>query len=215
VKELTTMLHIPPGFTEEQVMADIEKAVNGLVSSFSFGYYDENDLRQEGFIYACEVLPKFDPQNSKKCSLSNFLRIAIRRRFLNLRRDKLHRNSPPCLSCKFHSNDECSKFDDQAECSKWTGWNERNQSKRSLVEPGDASKLTQTAKSQSSPCNKLFREELLQYVSDNISLSFRADYCRFIEGAKLTKSKRDAVVAEIRSIIEEVVDVNEIETWCN
>ncbi len=212
------MMHLPDGYTEDEVLACITKAVNGLVSNFRFGYYDEEDLKQEGFLYAYEALPKYNPDNTKGCGLTNFLRVAIRNKFLNLRRNKLYRNSPPCLSCPFLVGDNgCSEFEDKNECSRWSGWNTRNQAKRSLVESCDVSKITHvTLEEELDVCNSLSQTELLQYVSDRIPLVFRADYRRFIEGARLNKHRKEAVVNIIRCIAWEILDdEDQVEVWQN
>ncbi len=207
------MMYLPDGYTEDEVLECIQRAVNGLVSNFHFGYFDEDDLRQEGFIFACEALPRFDPNNAKGCGLTNFLRIHVRNKFLNLRRDKFHRNSPPCLVCPFQVADNvCSEFEDSIECSKWIGWNVRNQAKRSLVESCDASKVTHIAPiEESDVCTRLSHAELLRCVSNKIPLALRADYCRLLEGARLSKPRREIVVAAVRVIAEELLHDDEIE----
>jgi hypothetical protein len=55
---------IPPGKTEEEVLKAIEKAVNILAPSFVFGPYDIDDIKQQGFEFALEVLEKekYDPE---------------------------------------------------------------------------------------------------------------------------------------------------------
>jgi len=201
-------MYLPDGLSEDEVLAAINKALDSLVSHFRFGYYDEDDLRQEGFIFACEALPRFDPDNERKCSLENFLRIHVRNRFLNLRRDKLHRNSPPCLNCCFSTNNqECAEFSDKHECPKWSGWYGRNQAKRSLVESCDASKVTHvTPIEELDVCARLSRAELLQHVSESIPLALRADYCRFLDGARLSKPRREAVIEAVREIVGELTD---------
>lgn len=207
------MMTIPEGFTEAEVLDAINRAINSLASNFSFGYYDEDDMKQEGFIFACEALPRFDPNNERGCGLENFLRIHIRNRFLNLRRDKLHRNSPPCLNCPFRNEHGCAEFEDKSECPKWSGWNSRNQAKRSLVESCDATRVTYVTQSEDNDvCSRLSRTELLQRVSEQIPLALRADYRRLIEGARLSKPRREAVVEAVRSIIGESID-GQTETW--
>jgi len=199
------MMYLPDGYTEDEVLDCIQRAVNSLVSNFCFGYFDTDDLKQEGFIFACEALPRFDPDNPKKCGLTNFLRVHVRNKFLNLRRDKLHRNSPPCLSCLFTNlRAECVEFEDKSECPKWEGWNTRNQAKRSLVESCDISKITHVVPvEESDVCTRLSRAELCQRVSEQIPLALRADYCRLLEGARLSKPKREAVITAVRELLHD------------
>jgi len=200
------MITVPEGYTEQEVLDAIDGAVRSLSSSFSFGYFDEGDMFQEGFIFACDALPRFNPNNKQKCGLKNFLRVHVRNQFINLRRNKLHRNSPPCSSCQHNDDHKCEQYNDRSECPKWAGWYSRNQAKRSLVESCDASKVTHvTPMDELDVCSKLSRSELLQRVSNEIPLDMRGDYCRLIEGAKLTKPRREAVVKVVRELLGDVI----------
>jgi DNA-directed RNA polymerase specialized sigma24 family protein len=210
-------MFVPEGYTEDEVMAAIEKSLNSLVSNFSFGYYDKDDMYQEGFIFAHEALPKYDPDNTQGCSLASFLRMAIRSRFLSLRRDKFHRNTPPCSTCVFKADDAdkgCKEFDDKYECPKWSGWNARNQAKRSLVESCDVEKITNNTPIDSDDvCTSLSRAELVRHISSKIPLALRADYRRLLDGAKLNKGRTDKVLAAVRDIVGELTNGKEIEAW--
>ena len=81
-------MQIPKGMTEEQVVDVINGVVNILAYNFKFGYFDLDDMKQQGRMYAIEALPRFNPDVG---NLHNFLRSHIRNRFLNLHRDKLSR----------------------------------------------------------------------------------------------------------------------------
>lgn len=200
-------MHVPPGMTEEQVTTSIMRAVAGLADQFKFGYFDGTDMEQEGFIFGMECLPAFDPNHESKCSLESFVRNHVRRRFLNLRRNKLRRNAPPCLNCPLFNPDlksECEDFEDKNECSKWAGWNKRNMAKSSLMEACDVSKVSHSMSDGMDDTEQsLLSAELFDYVSKRIPLSLRADYRRFVEGAKLNKARETAVLDEIRNIIRE------------
>ena len=92
-------MKIPKGMTEEQVLEAIENVVNSLARNFRFGYFDTEDMKQEGRVYAIEGITKYNP---KVGPLENFLRTHIRNRFINLRRNKLTRYQPPCVDCPFY-----------------------------------------------------------------------------------------------------------------
>jgi len=210
-------MHIPEGYTEEQVLTSLENALDTVAPSFPFGYFEEEDIRQEGFLEALQILPKYDPKHKSSCSLQSFLITALRRRFINLHRNKLYRNTPPCLTCSLFDKGarECTVYeeDNKEECSKWLGWYNRNQAKRSLMESCDSSKVTHMMHGENTDvCTQLSTAELMQYVSSKISLANRADYCRFIEGARLSKQRREAVVDEVRKIVGELTN-GEFETW--
>ena len=73
---------------EEQVLTAIENVVNALARNFRFGYFDTDDMKQQGRMYALEGIPKYNPEVGP---LENFLRTHIRNRFINLKRNKLTR----------------------------------------------------------------------------------------------------------------------------
>ena len=128
-------MQIPPGMTEEEVIEVINRILSTLSYNFKFGYFGIDDMKQEGWVYAIEALPKYNPEIAP---LENFLRTHIRNRFLNLKRDKLSRHQPPCPACPFYdpecrvSINKCSAFEDKSECDKWSGWEKRNFSKKNL-----------------------------------------------------------------------------------
>src|SRR5690348_1481836 len=109
---------VPPGMTEAEVLEAIEKAVNALASSFTFGIYDIDDIKQQGRLYALQALAteKYDPSRP----LPNFLYAHIRNRLINLKRDKLHRNDPPCKECA--SGEPCQP---DGHCKKFLEWRKR------------------------------------------------------------------------------------------
>lgn len=208
-------MYLPEGYTEEQVLADLDGALNSLAHSFRFGYFDEDDIRQEGFLIALGALPDFDPNHKSGCSLQSFLRTHLRRRFINLHRDKLHRNTPPCSNCHYFTEDgpTCEKFPDMNECPKWSGWQSRNQAKRSLMESCDVSKVIPVAHIDSEDAyDKLSRHELVQHISNNIPMALRADYRRFLDGARLSKKRREAVLEAIHALTGELTH-GDFETW--
>ena len=52
------MVQIPKGMTEEEVLSIIESVVNVLAFNFKFGYFDLDDMKQQGRMYALEALPR-------------------------------------------------------------------------------------------------------------------------------------------------------------
>lgn len=195
-------MYIPEGYTEKQVIDTITKVLQYLSPNYSFGYYDEDDMAQEGFIFAMEAMPRFD--QSKNVSLQTFISRHVRNRFLNMLRNKLFRYTPPCLECeKFDViKGVCVEHDSRCFCERWNKWESRNDAKRSLMEFSDG----HTAEEETFENDMhviVDGKELLEYVSERISLCDRADFIRFIEGAKLKKSRRVDIADKIREIVRE------------
>jgi len=69
---------------DNNVMEIIESIINMIAPSFTFSYYDVDDIKQEARIFALEALKRFDPE---KGELRTFLLTHIKNRLINLRRD--------------------------------------------------------------------------------------------------------------------------------
>ena len=52
-------MQVPKGLTEEEVLEIISRAVAYLAPSFKFGYFDIEDMKQEGTIFSIEALAFF------------------------------------------------------------------------------------------------------------------------------------------------------------
>ena len=92
-------------------------------------------MKQEGRLFCIEKLSEFDGAKSSRkdvgAALLTFLKIIVRRHYINLRRNKFQRAEPPSCSCPLCTTDSA----DRPDCPKYAAWLKRNLSKRSLVEP--------------------------------------------------------------------------------
>jgi len=207
----------PKGMTEEEVVEIVNGILQTLSHSFKFGYYSFEDMRQQGWVYAIEALPKYNPDIAP---LENFLRSHIRNRFLNLKRDKLSRHTSPCPSCPFYDPDckvrenKCSAFADKMECDKWSGWETRNASKKNLVQPLDISNIRdeheKNMKLNDTTIQKSINTELISIIDKNLPVSMRSDFKKMLEGIHVAKPKRQKIEDCIKEILQENYDG---ETW--
>ena len=53
-------MKIPKGLTESEVLDIINRTVNYLAPGFQFGYFDSEDMKQEGTIFCLEALDSFN-----------------------------------------------------------------------------------------------------------------------------------------------------------
>jgi len=203
--------------TEEEVLGVIDRVVNILAFNFKFGYFDLDDMKQQGRMYAIEAMPRYNPDMG---NLHNFLRSHIRNRFLNLHRDKLSRHQPPCQGCPFYdpncqqSKNKCTAFSDKLECDKYAGWEKRNGAKRSLVEPLDISGI-RDEKEKNMRNNVdipeiVTKSELMDIIDNNLPVTMRADFKKMMEDVSVSKQRRDKVILKIKEIVEEHYNG---ETW--
>lgn len=190
----------------------IEEVVNILAPSFKFAYYDTDDLKQEGRMFALSRLPKYDPE---RASLKTFLIRVVRNDFLNLRRKKFYRYEPPCTACPFYEKSKksegdpsCLAFEKRGDCDKWVGWGKRNEAKKSLAgtvtfETAHDISYGRNRGDLTPPLDKIENNELFNIVDFHLPLELRGDFRRLVEGARLPKYRKLKLLEVIKEIIEE------------
>jgi len=199
-------MFIPDGFTEEEVLKTIDVVVSRLAAPFKFGFHETNDMKQEGRLFAMQALKDFDPARG---SLPVFLTNHIRNRFINMKRDKFGRQHPPCSFCPFYKYqfDKCIAFGCQEDCDKWRGWKTRNTTKRNLIEGYNPNNVVDSLGScehnSTTNLEQMSNKEIIVYVNQHLPVSFRADYCRILNGVKISKIKRERIFAMVKKLVGE------------
>jgi DNA-directed RNA polymerase specialized sigma24 family protein len=156
-------------------------------------------MRQEATIAAWQALDRYDESRP----LPNFLWVHIRNSLYNLKRNEFARPTPPCESCPFKAyvKKKCTKFEDPVSCHLYKNWIDKNEKKKNLMSTKEAVD-TAGFKTESIE-NTLINRELFAIVDEAIPSTLREDWVRFINGHKLTKVKRDTILATIKQIIED------------
>lgn len=189
-------MNYPHDLTEEQVMAAMNKAVALLAQTFSFGYFDSDDIRQEAYIFGLEALPRYDPSRP----LENFLYSHIKNRLINFKRDKYHRTDPPCKICAEHG-----KHPDGSVCTKYAAWKKRNSSKQNLMRPLDIQNLSDENEKSVRHSHNIIDEATLTEARDlidkNLSVELRSIYLRIKAGESVPKAKRVKLEIALRDLI--------------
>lgn len=189
-------MNYPHDLTEEQVMAAMNKAVALLAQTFSFGYFDSDDIRQEAYIFGLEALPRYDPSRP----LENFLYSHIKNRLINFKRDKYHRTDPPCKICAEHG-----KHPDGSVCTKYAAWKKRNSSKQNLMRPLDIQNLSDENEKSVRQSHNIIDEATLtearNLIDDHLSIELRSIYLRIKAGESVPKAKRVKLENALRDLI--------------
>ena len=194
---------IPSGITESECLKVIESVVNILAPQVKLGYWDLEDIKQEGRYEALRALPRFNPTAGNPSKerdnigdrLYNFLRQHVRFRYINLYRDKVERLEPPC-SCP-PDNSICFKFGTKDCCQKWQAWICRNESKKHLSQSAAPIPLEELRVASDIRTN-----ELVKLVDIHIDISLRSDFIRIMNDVPIPKARRDKVISAAGEIIE-------------
>ena len=175
----------PHGLTEKEVIEAMNKAIALLAQTFTFGYFDSDDIRQEAYIFGLEALVRYDPSRP----LENFLYSHIKNRLINFKRDKYHRTDPPCKICA-----EYGKHPDGSTCTKYLTWKKRNSSKQNLMRPLDIQNLSDENEKSVRHSHNIIDEatlaEVRAVIDSNLSVELRSIYLRIKAGESVPKAKR-------------------------
>lgn len=141
-----------------------------MAKKYTFPNYDEEDIAQEAFIIGLEAMERYDPDRP----LENFLRVHIRNRLSNFRRDKYYRPD--------------------------SGKAEQIQkSKKKLMDASPFEELSHAFAVMDK--DDVSGKELLDFIDSRLAAVFRADYLRFLDGGRLTKAKRAKLFEQLKEIM--------------
>lgn len=160
-----------------------------LAYKFTFGYYDYDDIVQEGVIYGLEKYEEWD----NKRPLAAFMYFIIANHLKNLKRNKYFRLD---TKCSLHSvyNEDCT------DCRKKMSNNER---KRNLVDTLDITNISDEAEprthDQSEAIDAAILTEFEESLLHALTFNERLDYLRLKDGFKIPYARRlklEAIILE-------------------
>lgn len=184
---------IPEGKTEEEVLDAIERAVNILAPTFTFGFYDLDDIKQFGRLKAIELMNdnKYDPS----LPLENFIYAHVRHRFLNLRRNLLMRSDPPCKKC--HSGEPCVS----GGCRAYEVWRRRNLAKANIMRPVEMDESHESTNKHIEPPSVIDRVAAMVKIDTHLPVELRIAWLQINDGVRVAKSKRELIQSTIEEIL--------------
>lgn len=189
------------GVNEEDFLEAIEKVTKKLKYKFKFGYHEAEDMKQQAIIFAIQGLKFYD----HKRPLENFLWTHVRNRLFNFKRDNYQRPDSPCTKCPLFdpkyqkSLNQCEKYTERTDCEPFSIWYKKNNTKKNIMNPIDITNTNNT-------CNIEFAEliknkEILEIIDKNIPIKLRPVYLNLLSGQKIAKKNYDALVAQIKIIL--------------
>jgi hypothetical protein len=191
--------------TEAQVIEEIDKVTRTLAPKYTFGPYDRDDIKDQGWVYAIEVLDREVYDHTRP--LANFLYIHVRNRLSNFKRDNLRRNDPPCQAC--HRGDLCGRDGEGSECKKYAAWRKRNQDKANIQRPLDLTHIADEKERNTRLASHVVEDvalaELLEKIDLKLPVELRQDYLLMRSGEAIPKARRLAVENMVKDILGDEV----------
>jgi RNA polymerase sigma factor (sigma-70 family) len=198
-------MKLPASVSEADFIAATEKVINILASSFTFGYFTVEDIKQQARLFAIQAMDRYDPTRP----LDNFLYSHIKNRLINFRRDNYRRNDPPCLQCH-NSIDGETRHVDKRYCERYCQWLGRNTRKQNVMSPLDISNISDenepTTRSESTVLEELEKKELLALIDSKLPVELRAVYLQMQSGESVSKLKRQQIERAVIEIIQDSIE---------
>jgi hypothetical protein len=209
-------MNLPHSVTEEEFVDTVDGIANRLCDKFKFGYFSREDIKQECFTLALEVLDKYDPERP----LANFLWCHLHNRLCNLKRNKYFRLEKPCNKCPLKAyipeGDICTAYDNKNDCSLYDVWLRKNNNKKNLMNPIGISYVSSEnekhMKDYTTSYDNVANNEILNIIDANISLTMRKYWLQQRGGIKVPKKYFDLLIIEIHQILEDN-DIDVSQAW--
>jgi hypothetical protein len=188
----------PSGITESEFLNVVDYVGSKLAKDFTFGFYGVEDVKQNIAIYCMEGLQFYDPSKAK---LNTFMMCVARSRLINFKRDRLYRMPPTCGCDSCLRGIPCEYI-----LKRMEKWKKINSLKRDLMQNTHLGDSNYDAMDNSSEDveKHLLKKEFISIIDKHLDLRLREDYRRFIEGAKLSKKRRERIIFVITTILREL-----------
>lgn len=188
--------------TQAEVLAAVDGVVNLLAPGFVFGYFDLDDVRQEGREIALKSLVKYDSTRP----LPNYLYTSVKNGFINFKRNNFHRNDPPCQICH-RTVGPTTEHENGQFCPNYLSWKKRNGAKANLMQPVSLDQVAEDEQlcDDAAP-DQAEMNELLQKIDARLPLELRSTYLQMRAGVSVPKERRLEVEQAVREILAEQDD---------
>lgn len=183
------------GKPESFVLEEIQRVCSIISSSIHFGYFDKEDIEQEGMVLGLTALALYDSSRP----LANFLYTHIHNRILNLQRKLLTRTDPPCTLCHQVVLGHSGHADGKT-CESYKKWHKTNSSKRSLMEPMELEGDVNVREQDVDPVDL---NDILRRIDSLLPIELRSTYLRMRAGESVKDSEKTKVESFIKEILSE------------
>jgi len=173
-----------------EVYATVDKVCQALCHKFSFGNFDPDDIYQESFLICVEkLLPKYDGDRP----LENFLKVSLKNRLINFKREKT-------LYYKFTCS-ECNNSDDNCEyCAKYRLL---YAAKKNLDSPVNIDEIKDEQLHYEHIEEECNMAEFYSLINRNLPLNMREDYLKMMSDVYVSKPRREEIIGRIKDILKQ------------
>jgi hypothetical protein len=194
----------------DQKTFDIIQRISNEHCHKTFGYLDEEDLKNEIWVICLEKLSDYTPDRGY---LEHFLRVSVKNRLINRFKDITKSVRSPCPRCPYFlykENPDCGLYgDNKLQCNKWKNYQLSVESRNSLLNASEPQIERETG---NNILNRVLGSEIKEFIFDNISEEFDHDLNCFLSGRKISKQRIKKLKKEILRLITERELLNQKQT---
>jgi hypothetical protein len=185
---------------------DIISRISEEHSHKTFGYLDENDLKNEIWLICLEKVRDYQPERGE---LENFLRVSVKNRLVNKFKDMTKSVRSPCPRCPFFKPNEvpgdCAKFfENKHECNKWVNYSLSVQSRNSLL---TVSEQQTERHSGHDFVDQISAKEMNSKIYDSVNRVYQKDLDQLISSGKISKQRLHKLRREVSKSLESPVQL--------
>lgn len=185
-------MKLPRSLTETQVLEVVEEIVTKLSKKLTFGFYDIEDIQQEGRMRALTTgLETFDDTRFTDAemakALERFLRIHVTTRMKNFMRDNMGRSEKPINPDRVEN------------------WERVNKRRRNIMRPASIHEISHEFPLLTSAVEEIHHTHLMELINKNLPVDLRTDFLRMCDGVRVPKPRQ----SKVREAIAEIIQLNE------
>jgi DNA-directed RNA polymerase specialized sigma24 family protein len=202
--EISKELLAEINMSEAEVLDLINKIARSLAFKFTFPGYSVEDIVQEATMLGIMGLRKYRPSQP----LENFLRVHMKNRLCNFKRDNYMRRDLPCQSCPIGAwikPDRCGAYKNRSDCKLFAEWELKNENKKNIINPISMSAIVEddenSVRAENCIAARLDNKDLIKKIDAEIPASVRALWLQAKIGVKITAEEMRQLRIVIMGII--------------
>lgn len=175
---------------DPEIFSVVDSVCQSFSKKFSFGNYEPSDIYQESFIICIEtLLPKYDGVSP----LENYLKVGLRNRLLNFKRQKTLYYKFVCPECNNEVED----------CEYCVKYRLLFNVKQNLDNPVNIEDIKDDSLYYEHIEEESNTRELYSLINKNLPLSMREDYLKMMNDVYVNKNRRAEIIERIRDILKQ------------
>ncbi len=158
----------------------IVRVATQVSPKYCFGSHEREDMIQEGIRIGLEGLRHY----KEELPLENFMRVHIKNRLINFKRDNYYR------------------YEKTADATKAAVWAARNKLRQNLMSPLEISEVEHKVPLVDNVIEDASYNELIHMIKVKLPAALRTDFLRMVDGVSLPAIRRIRIQEEVQLILQ-------------